>query len=189
MSRLAFVIDLKRCIGCDTCVVGCKMENDVPPGRFRLRVFDSHRDPVLEKPLGVFPNLEQHWLPSMCQHCVAAPCVEACPTRALWQRENDGVVVLDKDRCIGCQRCGEECPYDAFSFDEDVGTADKCTMCDHRHESGGQPMCAVVCPTRAIHFGDLDAPGSRVSQLIDSGDTRQLNADTGTGPRIWYLPP
>lgn len=188
-ARYGFVIDLRRCIGCDTCVVGCKMENGVPLGQFRLKVYDSHRDPVFERPSGVYPDLEQHWLPSMCQHCAAAPCITACPTRALWRREADGVVMLDKDRCIGCQRCGEECPYDALAFDAELGTADKCSMCEHRIGEDLQPMCALVCPTRAIHFGDLADPASKVRRLIDGRETRRLNEDCGAAPQIHYLAP
>lgn len=186
-SQLAFVIDLKRCIGCDTCVVGCKVEHRIPAGVFRLRVFDSNREPLFEKPQGSFPALSQHWLPTMCHHCTDAPCIEACPTTALWRREADGVVVLDKDKCVGCQRCGEECPYDALSFDADTGTADKCTMCDHRIDDG--PACATVCPTQAIHFGDMHDPTSTVHQLMATREHRRLNESSGAGSQIYYLEP
>lgn len=189
MTQLAFVIDMKRCIGCDTCVVGCKMENAVPLGAFRLQVLDSHRDPVIERPLGAYPQLQQHWLPTMCHHCTEAPCVSACPTRALWRHDENGVVALDKDRCIGCQRCAEECPYDALSFDAHTGVADKCTMCEHRLQQGAAPMCAVVCPTRAIHFGDVDDPGSRVAQLLREREHQRLAESGGAAPNIFYLPP
>ncbi len=188
-QRYGFVIDMKRCIGCDTCVVGCKMENSVPLGAFRLQVLDSHRDPVLERPTGVYPNLHQHWLPTMCHHCTAAPCVSTCPTRALWRDEDTGVVRLDKDRCIGCQRCGEECPYDALSFDSQTGVADKCTLCEHRLDGQQAPMCAVVCPTRAIHFGDFADPESRVSKILATREHQTLNASSGAQPNIYYLPP
>lgn len=188
-TQYAFVIDLKRCIGCDTCVVGCKMENGVPIGSFRLNVFDSNRDAITEKPTGTFPDLQQFWLPNMCQHCEAAPCVTACPTRALWRRDADGVVMLDKDRCIGCQRCAEECPYEALTFDPEIGTADKCSMCEHRLQEGAAPMCAAVCPTRAIHFGDINDPESVVRRLAGSPDAQRMNEGSGSSPQIYYLPP
>lgn len=189
-SRMAFVIDLKRCIGCDTCAVACKMENTVPLGQFRLRVFDSSQNATVEKPRGRYPDLNLYWVPTMCQHCSDAPCVEVCPTRALWQRDSDGIIELDKDRCIGCQRCEEVCPYDALAFDEDSGTADKCSACDHRRDRGpDQPMCAMSCPTRAIHFGDLSDDSSKVRHLLSTRPHRVLNESSGARPNIYYLEP
>ena len=188
-KQYAFVIDLKRCIGCDTCVVGCKMEHSVPLGEFRLKVYDSQQHFQLEKPTGTYPNLDMYWLPTMCHHCQDAPCVDACPTRALWRRDDDGMVVLEHDKCVGCQRCGEECPYDALSFDEDLGTADKCNMCEHRIAEDKAPMCEVVCPTRAIHFGDVADPASKVSRILGEKEHKVLNEADGVRPQIFYLAP
>lgn len=188
-KQLAFVIDLKRCIGCDTCVIACKVENDVETGRFRLKVLDSHRDPIFEKPQGVYPNLSQHWLPTMCHHCVDAPCVSACPTNTLWRREEDGLVMLDQDKCIGCMRCGEECPYDALSFNGDDGKADKCTACAHRVEDNLPPSCQIVCPTRAIHFGDIHDASSKVATLLATREHKVLAESSGAKPQIYYLEP
>ncbi|MCW1432307.1 4Fe-4S dicluster domain-containing protein [Novosphingobium sp. JCM 18896] len=187
-ERMAFVIDLKRCIGCDTCVIGCKVENAVPSGEARIAVYDSGRRPLFEKPEGQFPALSQYWLPTMCHHCEDAPCVKVCPTTTLWKRE-DGVVMLDVDKCVGCQRCDEACPYDAISFDADVGTADKCTMCVHRIDAGEKPSCALVCPTRAIHQGDINDPGSKVSELLRTRDHKVLAESSGAAPQIYYLEP
>jgi len=188
-KQLAFVIDLKRCIGCDTCVVGCKMENAVPLGQFRLKVYDSQQNFQLEKPVGLYPDLSMSWLPTMCHHCGDAPCVRACPTGTLWRREADGMVVLDRDKCIGCQRCGEECPYDALSFDPDIGTADKCDLCEHRHADGGGPMCVTVCPTGAIHFGDINDPASNLSRQLGKHAHQVLNAEDDVRPNIHYFAP
>ncbi|MET0985878.1 MAG: 4Fe-4S dicluster domain-containing protein [Steroidobacteraceae bacterium] len=188
-KQLAFVIDLKRCIGCDTCIIGCKVENGVEPGRFRLKVLDSNRQPIHEKPQGVYPMLSQYWLPTMCHHCAEAPCISACPTNTLWRREEDGMVMLEADRCVGCLRCAEECPYDALSFDEQYGVADKCNMCEHRVERGAAPSCAAVCPTRAIHFGDINDPASKVAQLLATREHKVLAESTGAKPQIYYLAP
>lgn len=188
-KQYGFVIDLYRCIGCDTCVVGCKMEHGVPLGEFRLKVYDPHRNLQLEKPVGIYPNLDMYWLPTMCHHCTEAPCAGACPTRALWRREDDGMVVLEQDKCVGCQRCAEECPYDALWFDEEVGTADKCNMCEHRLGTGQGPMCELVCPTRAIHFGDLNDPDSEVYRLARTREMKVLAEGAGSGPQILYLSP
>ena len=188
-KQFAFVIDLGRCIGCDTCVVGCKMENTVPLGQFRLKVYDSQHNFQFEKPVGRYPDLSMSWLPTMCHHCSDAPCVRACPTGTLWRREADGVVVLDRDKCIGCQRCGEECPYDALSFDPELGTADKCDLCAHRHAESRRPICEMVCPTRAIHFGDINDPVSNLNRQLGKRSHQVLNAGDGTRPNIHYLAP
>ncbi len=188
-KQLAFVIDLRRCIGCDTCVIACKVENDVETGRFRLKVLDSNRDEIFEKPQGVYPALTQYWLPTMCHHCIEAPCVSACPTNTLWRREEDGLVMLDTEKCIGCLRCGEECPYDALSFDAVLGTADKCTACAHRVEQEQQPSCALVCPTRAIHFGDVYDESGAVARLLATRAHQVLAEACGAKPQIYYLEP
>tara|TARA_R110002110_G_scaffold205066_1_gene416750 strand:- start:150678 stop:151265 length:588 start_codon:yes stop_codon:yes gene_type:complete len=190
-KQLTFVIDLKRCIGCDTCVVGCKMEHATPAGEFRLKVFDSHGNFHVEKPEGQYPNLGMYWIPTMCHHCSDAPCVTACPTQALWNRDADGMVVLDTDKCVGCQRCGEECPYDALWFDPQTGKADKCNMCEHRLEENKGPMCELVCPTRAIHFGDANDPDSNVSTLLREreSEVQRLQESAGAQPNIFYLAP
>ncbi|WP_313807890.1 4Fe-4S dicluster domain-containing protein [Sphingobium sp.] len=188
-KQMVFVIDMKRCIGCDTCVVACKVENDVDTGRFRLKVLDSHRDPIFEKPKGNYPELSQHWLPTMCHHCVDAPCVSACPTNTLWRSDDDGLVHLDVDKCIGCQRCDEACPYDALSFDAETGAADKCSACAHRVAEDLAPSCAVVCPTRAIHFGDSLDPESKVSHLLATREHKVLAESRGAKPQIYYLEP
>jgi DMSO reductase iron-sulfur subunit len=188
-KQLAFVIDLRRCIGCDTCVIGCKVENDVETGKFRLSVYDSSGSSIYETPYGAFPALKQTWLPTMCHHCAEAPCVSACPTTALWRRDDDGLVALDKDKCVGCRRCEEACPYDALSFDDKSGTADKCNMCEHRVAKGEGPACAQVCPTRAIHFGDIASPDSKVSKLLATREHQVLRSSAGAKPQIYYLPP
>lgn len=188
-KQMAFVIDLRRCIGCDTCVIGCKVENAVPSGQTRLTVYDAGRNAIFERPQGSFPELSQYWLPTMCHHCVDAPCIKACPTNTLWRRDEDGLVVLDEDKCVGCQRCGEACPYGAISFDAEVGTADKCTMCSHRLDDGLKPSCALVCPTRAIHTGDINDPESAVSRLLQTREHKVLAESAGAKPQIYYLEP
>jgi DMSO reductase iron-sulfur subunit len=188
-TQLAFVIDLKRCIGCDTCVIGCKVEHGVAPGEFRLRVLDSHNSTDFERPQGSYPNLSQYWVPTMCHHCRDAPCVKACPANSLWRREEDGLVMLDADKCIGCRRCEEACPYDALWFHEETGTADKCDMCANRIARGEKPSCALVCPTRAIHHGDINDPASKVAQLLATREHKVLSEGAGARPQIFYLEP
>jgi Fe-S-cluster-containing dehydrogenase component len=188
-KQLAFVIDLRRCIGCDTCVIGCKVENGVQPGHFRLKVLDTAQGQHFGSPQTVYPEHSQYWLPTMCHHCVEAPCASACPTNTLWRRDEDGLVMLDVDKCIGCQRCAEACPYDALSFDDLHGTADKCSACAHRVQENDAPSCALVCPTNAIHFGDIHDSGSRVATLLATREHKVLAEGRGAKPQIYYLEP
>jgi Fe-S-cluster-containing dehydrogenase component len=97
--------------------------------------------------------------------------------------------MLDVEKCVGCQRCAEACPYDALSFDEVHGTADKCTACAHRVAKDQAPSCAMVCPTRAIHFGDIHDPTSKVAQILATREYKVLAEGRGAKPQIYYLEP
>ncbi|MEE1480214.1 MAG: 4Fe-4S dicluster domain-containing protein, partial [Slackia isoflavoniconvertens] len=130
MTKYAFAINLHRCIGCRTCTVSCKMENHVADGICRIPVYNDagETDASLDAPSGTYPNVTFLWRPTPCQHCDNAPCVEVCPTGASSKRE-DGVVVVDKEACIGCEKCAEACPYHARSLDVEAQVIDKCEMC------------------------------------------------------------
>ena len=108
--RNAIVVDLDRCIGCFGCEISCKMENNVALGEYWNKV-------IIEGPHGTFPDVEQYWLPAMCQQCENAPCVHVCPTGASYRNE-DGVVLIDKSVCIGCKYCMMACPYGVRNWNE-----------------------------------------------------------------------
>jgi Fe-S-cluster-containing dehydrogenase component/formate-dependent nitrite reductase membrane component NrfD len=173
-----FLIDQRSCIGCHACTVACKSENEVPLGVFRTWV------KYIEK--GEFPNSRRHFLVERCNHCANAPCVEICPTQALFKRP-DGIVDFDKSRCIGCKACMEACPYDAIYIDPMTHTAAKCNFCAHRIDQGMQPACVVVCPEEAIIFGDLDDPSTRISQLIGRNSVQVRRPEQGTEPKLFYI--
>jgi Fe-S-cluster-containing dehydrogenase component/formate-dependent nitrite reductase membrane component NrfD len=176
--RYGFVIDQRACIGCHACTVACKSENEVPLGVFRTWV------KYVEK--GAFPNSRRHFLVERCNHCENAPCVQICPTAALFKRP-DGIVDFDKDRCIGCKACMQACPYDAIYIDPETNTAAKCHFCAHRLDVGLQPACVQVCPEEAIIFGDLDDPTSRISQLVGREPVQVRRPEQGTKPKLFYI--
>lgn len=176
--KLGFMVDLDRCIGCKACEVACKAENEVPLGQWRLRVkyVDS----------GIFPEARRSFTPMRCNHCENAPCERVCPVSALHYLPN-GIVNIDKDRCIGCAACMMACPYGAIYMDAETHTADKCTYCAHRVEGGLEPACVVACPTEANIFGDLDDPRSKISQYVaEHRDTRVRKPEKGTRPTHFY---
>jgi Fe-S-cluster-containing dehydrogenase component/formate-dependent nitrite reductase membrane component NrfD len=176
--RYGFVIDQRRCIGCHACTVACKEENRVPLGAFRTWVKYVER--------GTFPETRRYFGVLRCNHCDHAPCVTICPTVAL-HRRLDGIVDLDRDRCIGCKSCMQACPYDALYIDPDDRTAAKCHYCAHRVEVGLEPACVIVCPEQAIVAGDLDDPASRIARLAATEPVQVRKPEQGTRPKVYYL--
>ena len=192
------VIDLAKCVGCDSCTVACKAENRTPPG--------VTYNVVLEQETGAYPNVRIEAIPRPCMQCENPACVSVCPVSATY-RGDDGIVVIDADRCIGCKYCIAACPYGArklnrtsenmFGADvpapyESYGVqrelvAEKCIFCEARLAEGKQPACVVNCPGRARYWGDLDDPESDVSKAIEGRETMFLNEEAGTKPSVYYL--
>lgn len=187
MTRPSLLIDLQRCMGCMSCIVACKMEQEVPIG-IRLTKVDT------VGPLGVFPDgLRMYYFPQGCMHCNAPACVPACPTGASYVREEDGLVLIDPELCPGCDYCITACPYGARSIDPAVNKAVKCNLCVDLIDNGGRPSCVKHCMAYARIYGDLDDPNSDINKYLDEGDNRSrmvhMLEDQGTGPSVMYLTP
>jgi Fe-S-cluster-containing dehydrogenase component/formate-dependent nitrite reductase membrane component NrfD len=178
VTTFAWVIDQTSCIGCHACTTACKSENDVPLGVFRTWV------KYVET--GTFPATRRQIAVLRCNHCAEPPCVEICPTGAMFQRP-DGIVDFDTGRCIACKACLQACPYDAIYIDPEDHVAEKCNFCSHRVDRGLLPACVVVCPTESLVFGDLDDPRSRVSQLVASRPTTVRRPEQNTRPKTFYI--
>lgn len=201
--KWGMVIDLQKCVGCDSCTVACKAENQTPHGvNFNV---------VIEEETGVFPNVRRVNLPRPCMQCDNPPCVPVCPVNATY-KNSDGVVVIDSERCIGCRYCIAACPYGARSFDfgesydqefdgagqmtvpdyglstpPPQGIVRKCTFCTHRTMRGEEPACCETCIGDARLFGDLNDPTSVVSKLASSSRAFRLKEELGTEPSVYYL--
>ena len=184
-KRYGLVIDLERCTGCHTCTIACKVENNMEVGSgIRVETIGGGH---LDTPAGKYPQLSMHYLPTACMHCAEPPCRDACPTEAIYQRP-DGLVLIDEEKCNGCQECIAACPYQALVYDAERAVVRKCNLCLERIDRGFQPFCALCCGDNAIFFGDLSDPQSKVSKLIAQRSAYTLKPELATGPAIHYCP-
>ena len=212
MTRWGMVVDLGRCVGCQTCTIACKMENGLPPGTLWRTVLDVES--------GEFPDVNRQFFPLTCMHCADPPCYDACPTTATKVRP-DGIVWIDDDICIGCGSCVVACPYRArhlvpqerwyfgeatpperatYNLDR-VGICTKCHFCFHKFDEAPEgarpgedpqytPACASSCIGDVIRFGDLNDPDSTVARMLaqNGGGLRMLE-HLETQPSVYHLHP
>ena len=177
--RKGLLINLDRCSGCDSCIVACKLENDLPLGHFYNKV-------IAVGPTGTFPNVEKYWLPSQCQQCENPACVAVCPTAASYRDPKTGMVLIDKEKCIGCQYCIYACPYGVRIQIEKTGVIEKCRFCWYEGEPGNPPACVGTCISGARVFGDLDDPESDISREIARTNAQPIAGDL-TESKIYYV--
>lgn len=185
-KRYAMVVDLRKCVGCQACTVGCSIENQAPIGQFRTTV--KQYEVTLDDGTTVQRESKAFMLPRLCNHCDNPPCVSVCPVQATFQRE-DGIVMVDNSRCVACAYCVQACPYDARFINNDTLTADKCTFCAHRLEQGLLPACVETCVGGARVIGDVNDPQSTVSQLLreHKADIKVLKPEADTKPHVFYI--
>lgn len=191
--RYGMVIDLKRCIGCSACTIACKLENRTSENVYWTK--------VLKTETGTYPAAKAVFMPRSCNQCTEAPCVRACPAGASHYTDQ-GVVMIDKDKCMGCRYCLLACPYHARSFEKapttgipggdyknHQGTVSKCIFCQDRVAEGKKPACVSTCPAEARIFGDLEDPDSAIARLIklEGPRVRVLYPEAGTKPNLFYL--
>lgn len=201
MTQLALVIDLNVCVGCHACVTNCKEWNTSSPAGPLVDLNPYGKDPtgtffnrVQTFEVGEFPHTETVHFPKSCLHCEDPPCVPVCPTGASYKRKEDGIVLVDYDKCIGCKYCSWACPYGARELDEHQRVMKKCTLCVDRiydmtlTDEERRPACVRACPTGARLFGDIHDPDSEVSRAIRENGGYPLMPEWGTNPANHYLP-
>lgn len=182
-ARWGMIIDSEKCVRARACMMACKVENNTPPG--------VDYNVTVEEEKGIYPDVHHRYIFRPCNHCEYPSCTYVCPTQATFKREEDGIVVIDYDKCIGCRYCIAACPYCARSFDyghyfnhppaefekmpspeykqnrvregvrPPVNSTRKCSFCLHRISEGLAPACATSCPQDVIHFGDLNDPDAK----------------------------
>lgn len=143
--QYGFCFEPGRCIKCWACEIACQQWKGIPVGTIKLRT-------VVEEITGTFPEVTRNFFSSTCRHCADAPCVAACLEEAIIKRKEDGIVVVNQDKCTGCKACLDACPYSIPQFDKD-GKMQKCDMCLDRLLNGEQPICVATCPTQALRWG------------------------------------
>ncbi|MDR1015498.1 MAG: 4Fe-4S dicluster domain-containing protein [Coriobacteriales bacterium] len=207
MTKYAMVMDKARCVACSNCAMACRVENNLPDGVWWNRALTVGGEEMYT-PSGTYPDaLSMGHYTLACQHCDNPACLAVCPVEAIVRRPEDGIVVQDNEKCIGCRLCIEACPYEgvrtyvdgepSYLLDFAVGDADalphhpnvveKCQFCVHRIDRGDRPACVDICRAMARLFGDLDDPASEVSKALASRSHERLLEEQGTGPNVYFL--
>ncbi len=155
-KQLAFYVNIEDCTGCKACQVACKDKNNLPTGIRWRRVFQYEGGDWIPQEGQMIPsNVYAYTVSAACMHCENPVCLQVCPAAAITKRE-DGIVLIDQDKCIGCRYCSWACPYGAPQFNESLGVMSKCNMCYDLVDEGEKPACVQACPYRAMDFGPLD---------------------------------
>lgn len=207
MDKRTLIVDLDRCSGCDSCVVACKFENNIALGNYWSHV--AHVQPI-----GTHPNIDMYWVPLHCQQCENAPCVAVCPTGASYRDQDNNVVLIDKETCIGCKICLAACPYSDNEgavrpsvrwFNAEENVVEKCTLCNHLTAASdgventrdtsdpahAVPPCVHNCSCKARHYGNLEDPNSQASLVLAQAekDGRKIHVIEAEGatPAARYI--
>lgn len=159
-KKLAFYFNASACVGCKTCQIACKDKNNNPTGLFFRRVVNYGDGSWVQHPvhrdLMVPANFFAYYISTACMHCEEPICVEVCPTGAMHIQE-DGIVLVDDSKCVGCRLCQQSCPYGAPQYHEAKGVMTKCDLCVDLLQKDQKPACVASCPQRALEIGDLEA--------------------------------
>ncbi len=183
-KQMIMVIDLRRCIGCQSCTTACKTENKVGIGRWRTQVR------LMEK--GKYPNAKRYFFPTLCNQC--ANCAKASKKYggAMFWKRDDGIVAFDQSKAKKGKdgkyetAAVEACPLEAISLDKHTGLPDKCDFCLHRVEAGLMPACVQTCLGKSRVFGDANDPNSEVSKLMSQHSTQRVKPQEKC-PGVYYI--
>jgi anaerobic dimethyl sulfoxide reductase subunit B (iron-sulfur subunit) len=185
-KQLAFYVDISKCTGCKACQIACKDKNNLPIGIRWRRVFQYEGGDWVQAADGSWlpSSVYAYFVSSACAHCQDPICMKVCPTKAIHKRD-DGIVLIDDTKCIGCRYCEWACPYGAPQFNENIGVMTKCNMCYDLVDNGQRPACVDACPYRAMDFGELEELHQKYG---DFADPAPLPDPSFTQPSIVYNP-
>jgi anaerobic dimethyl sulfoxide reductase subunit B (iron-sulfur subunit) len=155
-KQLGFYVNIAACTGCKACQIACKDKSSLPVGVNWRRVFEYEGGEWVDHNGTFVPsNVYAYFVSSACMHCEKALCIDVCPAKAI-SRRDDGIILIDQDKCIGCRYCEWACPYSAPQFNEETGIMSKCNFCYDLVDQGQKPACVDGCPFRALDFGEID---------------------------------
>ena len=185
-KQLGFYVDLGKCTGCKACQIACKDNSNLPLGvNYRRVVQYTGGDWVQDGDLYIPAGVYTYYVSVACMHCANPLCVEGCPTGAMYKREEDGVVLIDPSKCVGCRYCEWACPYGAPQFDAEAGIMTKCDFCVDEQAAGEKPVCVAGCPFRALDYGDIDELRAKYG---DFADPAPLPDPSITRPSVVFSP-
>ncbi|MCG8335927.1 MAG: 4Fe-4S dicluster domain-containing protein [Proteobacteria bacterium] len=176
-KQLGFLVDAKRCVGCYSCAMACKNQYHQPAGVAWRNMHPLHEE--------IYPHQERAFLSLACNHCEKPICLEQCPVVAYYKREEDGVVVHEQEKCIGCGNCIRSCPYGAPKYNPQRKKAEKCSLCWERLDDGLKPACVLGCPTKALDLIDVNQFSATDTSQYPPGFPRFGNLN----PSVRFRPP
>jgi len=178
----SMVIRQDNCIDCERCMAACARTNEVPEYGYRTRVLEQVDPEARER--------KTEFIPILCNQCNNPACTRACPTGATYKDKQNGIVMVDSDKCIGCKTCMSACPYNARYYNEEKKSVDKCNFCFDTRLSEGKTLtaCAAACPAGVRVFGDLSDPDSEVYKRVHDIEKAVwvLRPETGVKPNVFY---
>ncbi|MGP1449585.1 MAG: 4Fe-4S dicluster domain-containing protein [Wolinella sp.] len=181
-KKYGMIHDENLCIGCQACSIACRSENNIPDGVYRLQVWVQGPKRLNDG------SLSFNYHRQSCVQCDNTPCVTVCPTKASYVNQ-DGIVSIDVDLCVGCLYCVAACPYQARYVDPVTKAPDKCNFCkDTRLARGEEPACVTVCPTDALTFGGINNPNSPISKKLARNVSVRPKESLGTQPKLYIIP-
>ena len=148
-KQLGFLVDVNRCVGCNTCEIACKQEYNISPGIKWRRTYTVN-------PEG-HPEFPTYYFSLACNHCDNPLCSKGCPAGAYTKREKDGIVIHNQDKCIGCRYCTWNCFYGTPQFNKEKGRVEKCNLCYERIDKGLEPVCVIACPVQALKLIEIES--------------------------------
>ena len=219
VKQWGMVVDIEKCLRpglADACAEACRKAHNVPvipdPKREIKWIWTENFENVFpeQKHSRISGKMTGKPVVVLCNHCTSPACVKVCPTQATWKRKEDGIVMMDMHRCIGCRFCMAACPYGARSFNfhdprkyldvknlatdfptRTKGVVEKCTFCEERLRKGLQPACVEAAGKRGVEdalvFGNIGDPDSRISRVLSDNFTMVRRLELGTGPNVFYL--
>lgn len=184
-KQLAFYFEQKHCTGCNTCQIACKDKNNLEAGKQFRKVYEITGGNYSKKGKAIIQDIYAFWMSVSCNHCIDPICVKECQTGALKKRLEDGIVVVDKSKCVGCRSCVRSCPYEAIQYDSNTKKVSKCDFCLDLIENGKDPACVSACPMRVLKYGELEELQEKYG---DVSETEGLPSSNITKPALVISP-